>query len=94
MLSWFLVGFVAGICAILSFELLVVLFVLNLLNRKIKQRIKKETHAADAAVRNPQDSFDSICNLQGKFQRRSRREKGRRWRFLLLEDMLKSKMVI
>ncbi|TYH14459.1 hypothetical protein ES288_A06G221500v1 [Gossypium darwinii] len=65
MLSWFLVGFVAGICAILSFELLVVLFVLNLLNRKIKQRIKKETHAADAAVRNPQDSFDSICNLQG-----------------------------
>ncbi|KAA3478409.1 Testis-expressed sequence 2 [Gossypium australe] len=65
MLSWFLVGFVAGICAILSFEVLVVLFVLNLLNRKIKQRIKKETHAADAAVRNPQDSFDSICNLQG-----------------------------
>ncbi|KAG8489915.1 hypothetical protein CXB51_015459 [Gossypium anomalum] len=65
MLSWFLVGFVAGICAILSFEVLVVLFVLNLLNRKIKQRIKNETHAADAAVRNPQDSFDSICNLQG-----------------------------
>ncbi|MBA0778633.1 hypothetical protein Gotri_006480, partial [Gossypium trilobum] len=53
------------ICAILSFEVLVVLFVLNLLNRKIKQRIKKETLAADAAVRNPQDSFDSICNLQG-----------------------------
>ncbi|XWS11500.1 hypothetical protein CRYUN_Cryun37aG0003700 [Craigia yunnanensis] len=57
MLSVFVVGLVVGVFAILSLEVVAVLFVLNRLNRKIKQE-------SDAA-QNPQPSFDFTYNKQG-----------------------------